>query len=141
MTCLHLHSSLFPLHAKLKLQQQHHIGMEHTKKLLWGVEPSRTNPHCKNFSSASSLRTKAIQDFIVVAATSPPKPGDPATFLPVRFGFFYPLFMMSRFINYRRYNKLKKFAFVYTLQRPAYNSILHIKFHRAGYSYQILWIR
>lgn len=106
MTCLHLHASSFPMHAKLKQQQQHHVGMEHTTKLLWG-EPSMTNPHCKSFSSASSLRTKAIPDFIVVAATSPPKPRDPSTFLPIRFGFFYPLFMVSQFINYRRYNKVK----------------------------------
>ncbi|XP_058742938.1 uncharacterized protein LOC131615795 [Vicia villosa] len=97
MTCLHLHSSLFPLHAKLKLQQQHHIGMENTTKLLWGVEPSRTNPHCKNFSSASSLRTKAIQDFIVVAATSPPKPGDLATFLPVS-ALLLTFYFISNFI-------------------------------------------
>ncbi|CAK8538829.1 unnamed protein product [Lathyrus sativus] len=82
MTCLHLHASLFPMHTKLKQQQQHHIGMEHTTKLLWG-EPSRTDPHCKSFSSASSLRTKAIPDFIVVAATSPPRPGDLSTFVPI----------------------------------------------------------
>ncbi|CAI8586889.1 unnamed protein product [Vicia faba] len=97
MTCLNLHSPLFLMHAKLKLQQ-HHIGMEHTTKLLWGEEPSRTNPHCKNFSSASnSLRTKAIPDFIVVAATSPPKPGDPSTFLPVS-ALLISVYFISNFV-------------------------------------------
>ncbi|PNX93098.1 hypothetical protein L195_g016247 [Trifolium pratense] len=56
--------------------------MEHTTKLLWG-EPSKNVSYSKHFSSASSLRTKAIPHFIVAAATSPPKPGDPSTFLPV----------------------------------------------------------
>ncbi|KAK2377862.1 hypothetical protein P8452_49488 [Trifolium repens] len=82
MTCLHIPSSLFLTHAKLKSQQHHHIGMEHTTKLLWG-EPSKNVPYSKHFSSASSLRTNAIPHFIVVAATSPPKPGDPSAFLPV----------------------------------------------------------
>ncbi|CAL5190650.1 unnamed protein product [Lathyrus oleraceus] len=96
MTCLHLHASLFPMHAKLKQQQQHHVGMEHTTKLLWG-EPSMTNPHCKSFSSASSLRTKAIPDFIVVAATSPPKPRDPSTFLPISL-LLVSVYFISNFV-------------------------------------------
>ncbi|KEH28429.1 hypothetical protein MTR_5g093240 [Medicago truncatula] len=78
MTCLHLHSSLFLMHTKLKPQQQHRLRMEHNTKLLWG-EPSKTMPHSKHFSS---VRTQAIPDFIVVAATSLPKPADPSTFLP-----------------------------------------------------------
>lgn len=56
--------------------------MEHNTKLLWG-EPSKTMPHSKHFSSVSSLRTQAIPDIIVVAATSLPQPADPSTFLPV----------------------------------------------------------
>ncbi|XP_004491411.1 uncharacterized protein [Cicer arietinum] len=79
MTCLHhFYSSLLPIHATIKPQQQQHIGMGHTTKLFWG-EPTT----CNHFPSASSLSTKALPHFIVAAATSPPKPGDPSTFLPV----------------------------------------------------------
>jgi hypothetical protein len=78
------------MHTKLKPQQQHYLRMEHNTKLLWG-EPSKTMPHSKHFSSVSSLRTQAIPDIIVVAATSLPQPADPSTFLPVRFGSFLSL--------------------------------------------------
>ncbi|XP_061342251.1 uncharacterized protein LOC133288495 [Gastrolobium bilobum] len=82
MMCLQLHSSLLPMHTKLKVQQ-HPIG--HTTKLFWlsTSEPSRTVPQNQHFPSASPLRTKALPHSIVVAATAPAESGDLSAFLPM----------------------------------------------------------
>ncbi|KAK7276858.1 hypothetical protein RIF29_18004 [Crotalaria pallida] len=95
MMCLQLHSSLLPMHAKLKQQQHHHIGQ--TTKLLWltSSEPSRTIPHSHLFPS---LRAKALPDFIVAAASTPPaKSGDLSAFLPVS-ALLLSLYFISNFI-------------------------------------------
>ncbi|CAL0307392.1 unnamed protein product [Lupinus luteus] len=93
MKCLQFHSSLLPMHAKLK-QQQHHIVQ--TTKQLWlsSSEPSMAIPHSHHFPS---LRTKALPDSIVVAATSPPYSSDLSAFLPIS-ALLLSVYFLANFI-------------------------------------------